>query len=609
MSNNSNAILSFSDKWTQTDRFNVACLCAYTLYELWWSRGYSDKLFKQHFLNAIFIHLDIHDIKEQTLIQRIPYEHTDSNSHAIRHLVNDFKSSSNDIREQIIVDLLLVSLGLSQKLLKHAENSKSRMRQGLKQGIKSTTNTVANFLKSTDTHSANLTESTATNSSSDESSILSSSSRSDDSAISTINPATYDARSRAVLFRLARHLELSSSLIPNLEKSIAQQLYFMQQEASKPESSVGKETKETDIHKDMHASASENLEKREKKMNRLKWFATGAGVVVGATVIGLTGGLAAPLVAAGIGAVTSVAGVSFVATASTVALITSLFGIAGGGLGGYKMHKRMGSLKVFEFTQMTPDPCLPQIPSLTVTIAITGYLLESTDEITKPWLPFFSRMQRDAFALTFEPEILLDLGVAFRRFIAQQAVKVVASQALQYTVFAALTTALMLPAGLMKAGDLIDNPWALGVDRAGKAGLVLADVLCERVQGKRPVVLVGYSLGALVIWNCLLELSRRQMYGLVDSVVLIGAPIPSTSEQWSLACPTVSRRVINAYATNDVVLAVVYRMHSLDLKVAGLEAVAHDSVENYDVTKLTKGHLDYKEPNTLKNILEEVGIE
>ena len=50
-------------------------------------------------------------------------------------------------------------------------------------------------------------------------------------------------------------------------------------------------------------------------------------------------------------------------------------------------------------------------------------------------------------------------------------------------------------------------------------------------------------------------------------------------------------------------------MHSLDLKVAGLEPVAHEKVENYDVTKLTKGHLDYKESNTLKTILEEVGIE
>ena len=92
-------------------------------------------------------------------------------------------------------------------------------------------------------------------------------------------------------------------------------------------------------------------------------------------------------------------------------------------------------------------------------------------------------------------------------------------------------------------------------------------------------------------------------------MVLIGAPIPSTSEQWSLACPTVSRRVINAYATNDVVLGIVYRMHSLDLKVAGLEAVTYEKVENYDVSKLTKGHLDYKEPNTLKTILEKVGIE
>ncbi|CAG8586854.1 9731_t:CDS:2 [Paraglomus occultum] len=152
---------------------------------------------------------------------------------------------------------------------------------------------------------------------------------------------------------LARRLELSSSLILNLEKSIAQQLYFKQQKASKPEPGDGKETKEIGIHKDLHASASQ-----------MKCRPPGSGREIGAA--------------------TSVAVVSFVATASTVALITSLFGIAGGGLGDYKMHKCCVPLEIFGFTQMTPDLCLPQIPSLTVKITITRYLLESTDETTKP---------------------------------------------------------------------------------------------------------------------------------------------------------------------------------------------------------------------------------
>ncbi|CAG8625188.1 4236_t:CDS:1, partial [Paraglomus occultum] len=151
-------------------------------------------------------------------------------------------SPSNDIREQIIIDLLLVSLGLSQKLLKHAESSKSRMRQGLKQGIRSTKQHIQQnppqkivlllmdppyFLVS---HAQTLCD-------------------------IFINLATYDARYRAVLCRLARHLELSSSLIPNLKKSIGQQLYFMQQEALKPEPGGGKETKKADIYKDLDVSA------------------------------------------------------------------------------------------------------------------------------------------------------------------------------------------------------------------------------------------------------------------------------------------------------------------------------------------------------------------
>jgi hypothetical protein len=127
-----------------------------------------------------------------------------------------------------------------------------------------------------------------------------------------------------------------------------------------------------------------------------------------------------------------------------------------------------------------------------VNIVISGYLLEDNNEIITPWLPTFqdSANYSDTFALSFDTEILRSLGRAFRRFLAESAVKVVANSAIQQTVFAALANALLLPTVLMKAVDMIDNPWALGADRAHKAGLVLADVLKERVQGKRPTVLV-----------------------------------------------------------------------------------------------------------------------
>ncbi|CAG8807074.1 16218_t:CDS:2, partial [Racocetra fulgida] len=101
-------------------------------------------------------------------------------------------------------------------------------------------------------------------------------------------------------------------------------------------------------------------------------------------------------------------------------------------------------------------------------------------------------------------------------------------------------------------------------------------------------------ISALVIWKCLRELVKRQQYGLIDSVVLIGAPISSTPvSKWEEVSSVISRRFVNAYATNDIVLALIYRMHSLDLNVAGLSPVNCSGVENFDITEYTTGHLGY----------------
>ena len=52
------------------------------------------------------------------------------------------------------------------------------------------------------------------------------------------------------------------------------------------------------------------------------------------TISGLTGGLAAPLLAAGAGAVIGGAGAAALGSVAGVAIIGSLFGVAGAGLGG-----------------------------------------------------------------------------------------------------------------------------------------------------------------------------------------------------------------------------------------------------------------------------------
>lgn len=77
---------------------------------------------------------------------------------------------------------------------------------------------------------------------------------------------------------------------------------------------------------------------------------------------------------------------------------------------------------------------------------------------------------------------------------------------------------------------MLDNSWSVALNKADKAGLELANALLSRAQGGRPVNLVGYSIGARVIFSCLKELStRKQADGLVQDVVLLGPPVTGSS--------------------------------------------------------------------------------
>ena len=83
------------------------------------------------------------------------------------------------------------------------------------------------------------------------------------------------------------------------------------------------------------------------------------------------------------------------------------------------------------------------------------------------------------------------------------------------------------------------------MDMAVKSGIVLADFIMSRATGERPYVLIGYSMGSRVIYFCLKELAKQKASGLVETVVLMGAPIAATTEQWRLVSSVVSGRLVN----------------------------------------------------------------
>lgn len=371
-----------------------------------------------------------------------------------------------------------------------------------------------------------------------------------------------------------------------------------------------------------HLTADEEAKARVDKSKISRRWKVGLASVAGAALIGVTGGLAAPLVAASLGAVmgglglgATVAAGYLGAVAGSSVIIGGIFGAYGAKMSGRMMDRYAKEVEDFAFipthsrgeeleTESNDSDLVQSDHRLRVTIGISGWLTEE-DDIVEPWrvLGFDS----DVFALRWEFSTLVRLGNALTSIVRSAAWTVATRQVLAGTVLASLMSAVMWPVGLMKVAHIVDNPFSVAKSRADKAGEVLADALVNRAQGERPVTLIGYSLGARVIFACIRSLAKRRAFGLIESAVLIGSPTPSTSSDWRIMRSVVSGRLINVYSVNDSVLGFVYRTHNIQRGIAGLQPIKKLSgVENVDVSDSVSGHLRYQ--YMVGTILQQIGI-
>lgn len=204
---------------------------------------------------------------------------------------------------------------------------------------------------------------------------------------------------------------------------------------------------------------------------------------------------------------------------------------------------------------------------------------------------------------------------------------------LHTTVFATLMTAVTIPYSLVLAANTIDSSWTMATERADRAGKELAKSLIDSSAGHRPVILVGYSMGARVIYSCLKELathqeiweahqqkkrlpvtSRRRTSGkgvdksgddlkyirepasIVEDAILMGTPNHVSIKSWEACRRVVAGRMVNCYSRKDYILSLMFqlkRFQGILRPVCGTSNVAVDGVENYDVTDLISSHTDY----------------
>ena len=284
---------------------------------------------------------------------------------------------------------------------------------------------------------------------------------------------------------------------------------------------------------------------------------------------------------------------------------------------------------------------------------------EDSSEVVPPWwLETFPYLE--TFTLRWESKALFNLGSSVMEIVAslgQQA----ALEVLTFTAAATLVSALAWPITLLQVADMIDSTWTMACEKADRAGQLLAQVLMKKEHGHRPVVLVGFSMGARVIMSCLLELAkvhkaweldelkRREQRattssfasrassssrtpptttqaqggasktpvtvadlgspasGLVHTVVLMGAPISCNESSWRKARGVVADRFVNCYSRKDWVLKIMYRYQKLVTNAAGIAPVNVAGVENVDVTDVVPGHQHYA--TKIKDILVLVGLD
>lgn len=372
--------------------------------------------------------------------------------------------------------------------------------------------------------------------------------------------------------------------------------------------------KSTSEEAQRHMSAEAEAQKRKQENQASRMWKVGLGTVAGAALVGITGGLAAPVVAGAIGGLMGTVGLGGVASFLGVfwmngALVGTLFGAFGAKMTGEMIDRYAREVQDFKFIPLrgARDPryrgAAQDQMRLRVTIGVNGWLSEEKD-ITGPWE--FLGDDSEVFALRYEVESLMGLGQSLKDLVSSRSWNFVKAEILKRTVLATLWSALW-PAYLLSAAAGVDNPFSLARNRSEKAGEILADAIINRVQGERPVTLIGYSLGARAIYSCLRSLAARQAFGLVDTVVFIGAPVPSNTQHWQIMRSVVSGKIYNAYSENDFLLAFLYRATSIQLGVAGLQPIQGvEGVENVNLSEEVQGHLRYA--GNIAKILDRCGF-
>jgi hypothetical protein len=204
-----------------------------------------------------------------------------------------------------------------------------------------------------------------------------------------IADSAYDARSRTLLERVGAALDVTWLQISRFEKRVTDSLE-MQEQADKE-----------------NWDESDHMEKRRKMALKQKYMIMGLATVGGGLVIGLSAGLLAPVIGAGLAAGLTTVGISgtsaFLGGAGGTALIASGATLGGSTIGMRASHRRTGAVQTFEYRPLHNNK------KVNLIVTVSGWMTGKVDDVRLPFSTV-DPIMGDIYSVLWEPEMLRSMG-------------------------------------------------------------------------------------------------------------------------------------------------------------------------------------------------------
>lgn len=219
----------------------------------------------------------------------------------------------------------------------------------------------------------------------------------------------YDARSRSLLLRFASIIDISKLEVYQFERRLIECLDM--------------ETTEKSIeNKDEKLSDQLFIQQQIKKEQEKRLAYIGLATLAGSLAMGLSMGLLAPVIGAGIAAGFTTIGVAgtggFLAGVGGTALITTTGVAIGAKVGSKAGARRVGDVHTFEFKPLHNNKRTNLI------VTISGWMNGEMDDVRLPFSTV-DPVMGDMFSLLWEPEMLQSMG---------QTIGILASEALSTSI-------------------------------------------------------------------------------------------------------------------------------------------------------------------------------